>query len=139
MVPEKNLSADGYRLLGEAEWEFAARGGIKSRGYTYAGGDDMAKLGWYRDNSEGADCNLQDGRGTWPVAQKKANELGLYDMSGMVFEWCWDSWSETHPYRMIRGGCFLFYAESASVSARIRSDPETRDQYRGFRLARSVR
>ena len=59
----------------EAEWEFAARGGNQTGGYAYAGGNDLSAVAWFLDNSGGAVCDLQDGRGTWPVGGKAANEL----------------------------------------------------------------
>ncbi len=74
-----------FRLPTEAEWEFAARGGNNSKGYTYAGSNTLEDVAWYDKNSHGM---------THPVAQKKANELGLYDMSGNVFEWCEDWYGE---------------------------------------------
>jgi sulfatase modifying factor 1 len=76
-----DFSADGYRLPTEAEWEYAARGGQRSQGYTYAGSNNPDEVAWYGDNSDGQ---------TQPVGQKQPNELGLYDMSGNLFEWCWD-------------------------------------------------
>jgi formylglycine-generating enzyme required for sulfatase activity len=73
--------ANGYRLPTEAEWEYAARGGHKGQGYLYAGSDNPDEVAWYEDDS---------GNQIHPVGQKQPNELGLYDMSGNLFEWCWD-------------------------------------------------
>lgn len=81
-----SFTADGYRLPYSNEWEYAARGGALSQGYIYAGGDDPDDVAIYFANSAVAECPDESGRGTWPMASKAANELGIFDMSGNVSE-----------------------------------------------------
>ena len=136
-----NWQADGYRLPTEAEWEFAARGGNLSKGYEYSGSDYTYEVGWNEDNSR---------KETKTIGMKKANELGIYDMSGNVWEWCWDyeakysSESQTNPkgastgsYRVVRGGSWSNYDKYCRVANRCSSYPESSSRSLGFRLART--
>jgi len=82
-----DFAADGYRLPTEAEWEYAARGGLEGQRRIHAGSDDPDDVAWYDSNSGGQ---------THPVGQKQPNELGLYDMSGNLFEWCWDWYDKAY-------------------------------------------
>ncbi len=135
--PEQDLTADGYRLPLNAEWELAAIGGSGERRHTYAGSDDLHAVGWYRDNSTAADCDLGGGRGTRPVGTKQPNGLGLHDMSGNVWEWCWEAGTSMSFARHLRGGSFADYSSRADVTNWVQTHPENRYPTVGFRVARS--
>lgn len=138
-IPELNRKTGRtFRLPTEAEWEFAARGGNKSKGYKYSGSDDINEVAWYGGNSNGK---------THPVKGKKANELGLYDMSGNVDEWCQDWYGEygsdpqvnpTGPengkFIVIRGGNLWADEKFCRVACRFFSIPNALNFSQGFRL-----
>jgi len=143
-----DFSKNGYRLPTESEWEYAARGGKNSKGYTYSGSNNIDEVAEYEGNND---------KSTKAVGGKKPNELGIYDMSGNVWEWCWDwygdysSLAQTDPvgptsgsYRVYRGGSWGSSATNCRVASRNYSYP-TYSYYGptfsnisiGFRLARS--
>lgn len=120
------LTGRNFRLPTEREWEYAARGGNKSRGYEYSGSNDLYRVAWYEENS---------GNQTHPVAQKLDNELGIYDMSGNVWEWCSDLYDSSGSNRVYRGGSWGNAAASCRVACRGCNAPGFRIYYLGLRLA----
>ena len=139
------ITGKNYRLATEAEWEYAARGGKNSKGYKYSGSDNLDEIAWYILNSENK---------THPVGTKKPNELGIYDMTGNLWEWCND-WYGAYtnelpneiPYmltdpqgatmgssRVIRGGRWECPARFCRVSYRRSANPEIPSNKVGFRI-----
>lgn len=135
---------EGYRfaLPSEAQWEYAARGGMKSAGFLYSGGNDLNKLSWFYGNSE---------QRTHDVRVKAANELGIFDMSGNVWEWCQDFYSENYysenkdwnnpindeesSYHVLRGGSWNYAAPYQRCGRRDYGSKHSRYEDCGFRVA----
>lgn len=136
-----DFTADGFRLPSECEWEYAARGGIYNSPFVYSGSDDINDVAWYGENS-GITTHVSGG--------KRANALGIYDMSGNVEEWCWDWFAPYGSGRMTnyrgpvsgslkvkRGGSWLDDDVQCTVSFRGSSSPKGKGSNLGFRICTS--
>jgi len=138
-----NFSANGYRLPTEAEWEYAARGGTQSKGFKYSGSNNIDEVAWFQRNSENK---------VHPVGEKKPNELGIYDMSGNVWEWCSDWYdgqyyknSSTHnpkgpesgKGRVLRGGRWNTREHEYKITFRNYEYPLTKIGKLGFRIVKT--
>ena len=138
------ITKKNYRLLTEAEWEFAARGGNSSNGYKYSGSNELNTVGWHSSNSN---FKLQ------PVGQKTSNEIGIYDMSGNIWEWCSDWYKSnyyakspsTNPsgafsgkYRVLRGGSWNTKTMYCRITTRNCNQPNSAFDDVGFRIARTL-
>jgi len=135
-----------YRLPSEAEWEFAARGGIKSQNYSYSGSNNVDDVAWYYETTYGS--------GPQPVGLRKPNELGIFDMSGNVWEWCKDGYQSKYTltviepsasvgmmgenYRVLRGGGWDSGAPHIRIANRNRNVPASLTDNTGFRVVYSV-
>ena len=133
------LTGQQFRMPTEAEWEYAARGGNKSKGFTFSGSNNIADVAWYSENSSNRSC---------PVANKAPNELGIYDMTGNVWEWCSDWYGdysdapqtnptgpETGTEHVVRGGCWGAMVSGSHLSNRISYVPTFHSNSVGLRLA----
>jgi YD repeat-containing protein len=140
-----SVGANGFRLPTDSEWEYAAKGGNKTQNKEYSGCDrgELKDYAWYYENS--GDTGLKDS--TWNavklnknncrthnVGEKKANELGIHDMSGNVWEWCWDLYDKSGSHRVLRGGSWRSRAGRCQVVYRGNFTPDDRTYRAGFRL-----
>jgi len=136
-----SLTGERFRLPTEAEWEYAARGGNQSKGYLFSGSDDPNDVSWYKNNS-----NMI----THDVGSKQPNEIGIYDMTGNVWEWCNDMYDNNYYHRspelspagppsgvnrVVRGGSWYSTWENSRITFRDSERTDYRDIYLGFRIA----
>lgn len=140
-----NFEANGFRLPTEAEWEFAAKGGSKSKGYKYSGGNDLDVVSWNKSNSKGQPHT---------VGTKMPNELGVYDMTGNVWEWCWDWYNKDYyktetnnnpkgpemgEKKTVRGGSWDSQPNYCRPANRISTYPNKTHEFYGFRTVRTIK
>ena len=138
------MTGKTYHLPSEAQWKYAARGGNKSKNYKYSGSNNLDEVAWYDDNSKNK---------THDVGTKAPNELGIYDMSGNVWEWCQDTWHDDYKnapkdgtawesgddsLRVLRGGSWDDYGSGCRVAYRFNNFPTFRSFNYGFRIASSL-
>lgn len=140
-----NFDANGYRLPTEAEWEYAAKGGKLSKSFKYSGSNTLDEIAWHKANSNGTPHT---------VGTKLPNELGIYDMTGNVWEWCWDWYNKDYykieknenpkgpemgDKRTVRGGSWDSSPNFARPSNRISTYPSKTHEFYGFRLVKTVK
>jgi formylglycine-generating enzyme required for sulfatase activity len=140
-----DFNANGYRLPTEAEWEFAANGGKLSKQYKYSGNNNAEKVAWYKQNSKNS---------PHIIGTKSPNELGIYDMSGNVWEWCNDWYSESYydvspnnnptgpemgQKKVVRGGSWDSELNYLRPSNRICTIPTETHEFYGFRIAQTIK